>query len=195
LIDGAHVPGQLVLDAPALGADWYTGNAHKWLFAPKGCGILWTAPARRNETHPAVTSHGWGSGYAAEFDWIGTRDPSPWLCFGAAAKAHDGFGGAALRARNIALAKDAGDTLATRMHAPRAAPSTMQCAMTALRLAPLGTPEEALKLRRRLAREHNIEVPVFVFENALWLRVSAQIYNESDDYERLAEALGKLLDK
>lgn len=195
LIDAAHVPGQLTLDAPTLGADWYTGNAHKWLFAPKGCGLLWTAPARRNETHPAVTSHGWGSGYAAEFDWIGTRDPSSWLCFGAAAKAHDGFGGAALMARNIALARDAGSILAASMHTPRTAPSTMQCAMTALRLASRGTPEEALKLRRRLAREHNIEVPVFVFEDALWLRVSVQIYNERGDYERLASALSKLLDQ
>ena len=61
--------------------------------------------------------------------------------------------------------------------------------------APRGTPEAALKLRRHLAREHNIEVPVFVFEDALWLRVSAQIYNERGDYERLASVLGKLLDQ
>lgn len=195
LIDGAHVPGQLTLDAPALGADWYTGNAHKWLFAPKGCGILWTAPARREETHPCVTSHGWGSGYTAEFDWTGTRDPSSWLCFGAAAKAHDEFGGMGLMARNHALAKEAGDILSVRLNATRAANPAMQCAMTALRLAPCGTPEEALMLRRRLAREHGIEVPVFVFDGALWLRISAQIYNEKGDYERLAQALGQLLDQ
>ncbi len=195
LIDGAHVPGQLALNAAAIGADWYTGNAHKWLFAPKGCGILWTAPAHREETHPCVTSHGWGAGYTAEFDWTGTRDPSPWLCFGVAAKAHDGFGGAGLMARNRALAKEAGDILSGRLHATPAANPAMQCAMTALLLAPHGTPEEALMLRRRLAREHGIEVPVFVFDGALWLRISAQIYNEKGDYERLAQSLGQLLDQ
>ncbi len=192
LIDGAHVPGQLALNAPALGADWYTGNAHKWLFAPKGCAVLWTAPERRGETHPTVTSHGWGASYTAEFDWIGTRDPSAWLCFGAAARTHDAFGGAALIARNLALAKNAGELLSARLRAPRAAPSALQSAMTALRLAPNGTPEEALKLRRRLAKDYGIEVPVFAFASALWLRVSAQVYNEMADYERLAAALGAL---
>jgi isopenicillin-N epimerase len=34
LIDGAHGVGQLALDLPAIGADWYTANGHKWLYAP-----------------------------------------------------------------------------------------------------------------------------------------------------------------
>lgn len=192
LIDGAHVPGMLALEAPALGADWYTGNAHKWFFAPKGCAVLWTAHARRDQTHPAITSHGWGLGYTAEFDWIGTRDPSPWLCFAAGAKAHDKFGGARLMARNIALARESGDMLSKRLKVVRPAASSMQSSMTALRIAAAGTPEQALKLQRQLAAEHGIEVPIFVFEGALWLRVSAQIYNEMSDYERLGEALAQI---
>ncbi len=115
LIDGAHVPGQLEVDVPATAADWYTGNAHKWLFAPRGCGVLWTAPARQETTRPAVLSHGTDQGYAAAFDWIGTRDPSPWLCFESAALAHDAFGGRALMARNRELADCAARELAARI--------------------------------------------------------------------------------
>src|SRR5206468_3288163 len=44
LIDGAHAPGALSLDLPALGVDFYTGNLHKWAMAPRSCGILWAAP-------------------------------------------------------------------------------------------------------------------------------------------------------
>ena len=74
LVDGAHVPGHLPLDVDAIGADWYTGNAHKWLFAPKGCGLLWTARERQAQTLPTVLSHGAPDGYTQAFDWIGTRD-------------------------------------------------------------------------------------------------------------------------
>src|SRR5262249_17840914 len=92
-VDGAHAPGHLRLDVGAIGADWYTGNAHKWFFAPKGCAVLWSAPEWRDKTHPSITSHGYGAGYRAEFEWTGTRDSTAWLCFGAGTAAHRDFGG------------------------------------------------------------------------------------------------------
>jgi isopenicillin-N epimerase len=81
------------LDLNAIAADWYVGNCHKWLCAPKGCGFLWTNPGSpfpdlTAQIHPTVISHGYGSGYVAEFDWIGTRDPSAWLAVSEAIDFH-----------------------------------------------------------------------------------------------------------
>jgi isopenicillin-N epimerase len=40
-----------------------------------------------------------------------------------------------------------------------------------------------------LWEQHRIEVPVMAIGPHLWLRISAQIYNDLTDYERLAAAI------
>ena len=194
LVDGAHAPGQIALEVPSLGADWYTGNAHKWLFAPRGCGVLWTHPKRQGMTRPAVLSHGTDQAYTAAFDWIGTRDPSPWFCFETAARAHAAFGGEALMADNRILAAEAADEIASALGAAIAGPASMRGSMAALLLKPnYNDVDGAASYRRTLAHEHRIMAPVYVFAGALWLRISAQIYNSPDDYHRLAKACRDLL--
>ncbi|HEY2444235.1 MAG TPA: aminotransferase class V-fold PLP-dependent enzyme [Rhizomicrobium sp.] len=189
LIDGAHAPGQIALDVPAIGADWYTGNAHKWMFAPRGCGLLWTTPARQESTRPAVLSHGTEQNYTAAFDWIGTRDPTPWLSFETAARVHDDFGGADLMARNRALAAEGARMIAEELRFSVAGTPGTRAAMAAFIIDEHGgPPERADALRRKLSADHRIMVPVSLFEGRLWLRISAQIYNGPEDYERLIEA-------
>ena len=102
LIDGAHAPGHIDLDVDAIGADWYVGNGHKWLCAPKGVAFL-AASVDAAEIHPTTISHAYGQGLTAEFAKIGTRDPSPWLCVPDAIDLHRRLGGRALRQRNAAL--------------------------------------------------------------------------------------------
>jgi isopenicillin-N epimerase len=192
LVDGAHAPGQVPLDVPAIGADWYTGNAHKWLFAPRGCGLLWTHPSRQAVTFPAILSHGTDGGYTAAFDWIGTRDVTPWLCFEVAAHAHDALGGAALMAGNRLLALAGGEILAESLGATASAPPQMRAAMAALSFgdAPADI-ETATRLRRTLVQQFGVVLPVYAFAGKIWLRISAQTYNRIDDYRRCANAVGE----
>jgi isopenicillin-N epimerase len=188
LIDGAHAPGMLSLDVPSLGADWYTGNCHKWLMAPKGSGFVWAAPERQADTHPLVISHGFGQGFTAAFDWIGTRDPTAWLAVPAAIDFHQRLGGLALRDRNAVLAQEQATLLAQIWNTERGAPDPLTGSMAAVRL-PLREPataEHAQELRKRLSADHRIEVPVTAFAGALWARISAHAYNRPADYARLA---------
>jgi isopenicillin-N epimerase len=80
LVDGAHAPGMVPLQLSRIGAAYYTGNAHKWLCAPKGAAFLHVRSDRQQDLHPTVISHGYGAGFQAEFGWTGTCDPTPWLC-------------------------------------------------------------------------------------------------------------------
>ena len=54
LIDGAHAPGQLPLDVCEVGADFYVGTCHKWLFSPKGSAFLWASPDAQDAVKPVV---------------------------------------------------------------------------------------------------------------------------------------------
>ena len=191
LIDGAHGPGHVALDAPALGADWYVGNAHKWLFAARGTALLWAAPDRQEGLHPTSISHGLGQGYAAEFAWTGTRDFSAWAALDAAVALHDRLGGPALMIRNRAQASRAAARLTAAWGEIAAAPPAMLAAMATIRLpqALQGGPETAEALRRHLSAVHRIEVPLWSEAGRLWLRISAQAYNIDAEYDALAEAV------
>ncbi len=194
LVDGAHAAGMVPLALDALGADWYAGTCHKWLCAPKGCAFLWAAPRARRGLHPAVISNFLGEPFPAEFDWTGTRDPSAWLALPAALEFHRRLGGAGLRRRNRALALEGASVLADALDIGQCAPAGMLGAMASLALpAAFGSGRErAEALNGWLYARHRIEVPVIPFRRRLLLRISAQAYNEREDYERLARALGRL---
>ena len=195
LVDAAHGPGQVDLDILALGADWVTANAHKWLFACRGSGLLWAAGDAQADLHPPVISHGYGAGFEAEFAWTGTRDPSNWLALPDAIAFYRQAGDGALRERNHALAGEAADLLQAELGAAPAAPQPMRGAMASLALPFRGAVGErtADALHDLLFQRYRIQVPIFAFADRLWVRISAQIFNEIADYERLAQALKREL--
>ena len=193
-IDGAHAPGQVELDVPALGVDWYVGNLHKWAFAARGTGVLWCTPERQPALHPTSISHALGAGFPDEFDYTGTRDNSAWLAVPAALDYIAGFGAEAVSAHNAALARDAGTLLTEAWGSEAAAAPEFCAAMVSVRLpgGTAGDREAARHLAARLDETHKITAGVMVLDGGLWLRVSAQIYNEIGDYRRLA-AIGRRL--
>ncbi|MEO8104351.1 MAG: aminotransferase class V-fold PLP-dependent enzyme, partial [Betaproteobacteria bacterium] len=68
------------------------------------------------------------------------------------------------------------------------APAEMFTGMVTMPL-PVDEPasaEAAARWRLTLLREHHIEVPVIAIDGRLWVRISAQVYNELADYEALA---------
>jgi isopenicillin-N epimerase len=53
------------------------------------------------------------------------------------------------------------------------------------------TAAEAERLRLALLVEDRIEVQLHAWRGRLWVRVSAQIYNDPSDIEALAEAIAR----
>lgn len=191
LVDGAHAPGMVDINIEELGADWYTGNCHKWLFAPKGCAFLRTAPERMAETHALVVSHGYRQGYTAEFDFTGTKDCSPFLTVSDSIRFYLESGGNAIAAYNRTLAIEMRRMLAETWGVGMPAPENMLGSLAALPVPGDLPAIEAVGwlLHDVLFDEYRIEVPIMLLQGKLWVRVSAQIFNEPDDYHKLAEAM------
>jgi isopenicillin-N epimerase len=181
IVDGAHAPAQVDLDLDALGADFYAGNCHKWLCAPKGAGFLHVRPEWQERVDGAIVS--WGYEEPATFrsrtERQGTRDPAAYLAVPDAiafVRAHDE------RARCVALAREARRELCALLGTEPIAPEEMVLQMASVRL-----PKPDPTLSQRLFDEHRIEIPLS-HDGAL-LRVSIAPYNDRADVDRLLSAL------
>jgi isopenicillin-N epimerase len=209
LVDGAHAPGMVPLHLDRLGAAYYSGNCHKWLCAPKGSAFLWTRRDRQPDVRPLTISHGatavrpGRSRFRLEFDWTGTSDPTGWLTVPRAIEYLGTLvpgGWPALIARNRALALDARRLLCAAAGTPPPCPDEMVGSLAAVQL-PDGTTDVGWRrpdpLQARLFEDWRIEVPVMSWPAAprRLVRISAQLYNRREHYERLAEALRKELNR
>ncbi|MEO8104386.1 MAG: aminotransferase class V-fold PLP-dependent enzyme, partial [Betaproteobacteria bacterium] len=137
LVDGAHAPGMLPLSLDTLagiGVDWYVGNCHEWLCAPKGCGFLYATPTGQRDLHPAVISNFYGEGFEMEFAWTGTGDPSARLAVSAALAFVEALGVKRYRAALAGQARAAAGHITAAWGVAPGAPADMFAAMVTLPL-------------------------------------------------------------
>ncbi len=190
LVDGSHAPGQIPLDVPALGADYYVGNGHKWWMGAKGGAFLWAAPQVQADLHPTIISHGYGAGFVAEFDWTGTRDWSAALVIPDAIDFHERLGGLALMDANRALARASAEKLAARLGTGLANSAELEGSMSVVELPWSGpaTDERAVAIKQ-MFYELGCDGQVVTFAGKFWIRLSAQAYNLPEDYDQLGDLI------
>jgi isopenicillin-N epimerase len=199
-VDGAHALGQIPLDLQDVGADFYTGNGHKWLCSPKGSAFLYTRPEKQLLIEPLVVGWGWGeeraytfgSDYLDYLQWLGTNDLASYLAVPAAIKFQADHEWPAVRRRCHDLLRSAIRDI---------------CEMTGLTslyandvdyyhqmaVAPLPIQNDLPALKARLYEEFSIEIPLIEWEDLHLVRISVQGYNSQEDIQALLDALEAVL--
>jgi len=198
MVDGAHAPGQVPIDLHGLSVDFYGGNCHKWLSAPKGAGFLYVRRDLQELVEPLVISWGWRahdpgpSRFVDEHERQATRDPAAYLAVPDAIAFQAARDWPSVRAECHELVRMArAGILELSREQPLVDDDPRWFTQMAALPLPLDTDTEELK--RRLWDDFRIEIPLTRWRDRPGIRVSVQGYNTRADIERLLEALAKLL--
>jgi isopenicillin-N epimerase len=178
-----------------MGADFWTGNFHKWPASPRPCAALVMNDAGKERTEPLVASFGLESGVPESFAGHGTADYSAVLCLNESVERLRAFGWETLRAHNDDLAAWAGELVADALGVEPVLPATARTSMSLIPL-PAGfaeTDDAAREFIGLVSRELGVEVAANPFRGKGYLRLSAHAYNDESDYEKVAKGLPGLL--
>jgi len=197
VVDGAHAPGQIPVDLSTLGADFYVGNCHKWMCAPKGSAFLHARREAQALLEPLVVSWGWQSEmpgpsrFVDEQEWQGTRDIATYLTVPEAIAFLERHNWPRVRQECHQLARAARQAISDLTGLEPISPDSPDwyAQMVALPLPRC----DAEDLKRRLYDEFAVEVPIITWRERQFVRVSIQGYNTQQHVDALLEALTRLL--
>ncbi|XP_062605854.1 uncharacterized protein LOC134267658, partial [Saccostrea cucullata] len=196
LVDGAHALGQIAVNLDDLKPDFYIGNFYKWLYTPRGCAVLWVAEEHQTWCTPLVTSVTYREGFQSEFMMQGTRDNIPYYLVPDALKFFKDIGGMEKINRYTENLLEKACLLLEERLGTKCVEIPDSMKPPRIRLVPLpqyqeyqATTDGARQLNRDLMEKHKIICLVCAVQNQLFLRLSANVYNELSDYERMAEVL------
>lgn len=199
IIDGAHAPNQIPLNLAELGADFYTGNLHKWVSAPKGSAFFYAREELQSQIKPLIVSWDWtgnplfdsGSPYLNRVQWSGTNDPAAYFAVPAALDFLAQHDWPTVRERCHQLVKDWVVFMEDLTGLPRMYGQESHYHQMAI--APLPPQPDLRAFKDHLNREFKIEIPCLEWNGWQFIRVSVQGYNDSADLAHLKSALTQLL--
>jgi L-cysteine/cystine lyase len=193
-IDGAQAIGQFNIDLHDIGCDIYIGNGHKWLYGPKGVGLLYVRKEMLDLFNPPMVGSGtitWGDPItfvdsASRFELAATRPAYVFAAMNAALEWFESFGQAAIERRMRELSDyfkrrvlEQPDRY--RLICPM--PWEQSSAMASIQFAGKSAEDIGAFCNRMFRENKAVLRPVGEGFNAI--RISTAYYNIEDEYERL----------
>ena len=99
IVDGAHSFAQFDFKQKDLGCDYFGTSLHKWLYAPKGSGLLFVKRDKIEKLWPLMAAETKQNNDIRKFEEVGTHSAAPRLAIGEAMLFHHGMGGKRKEAR------------------------------------------------------------------------------------------------
>lgn len=192
VIDAAHSAGMLEHPLP-LQFDVWVGNMHKWLCAPRpAAALICGSQDIQNMMKPLAPSWGFEDGFPTSFEWQGTSDYSAYLCVPAAIAFCEQWPYAVRDTHNRHVADGAAAMLRNTWGTPHHLGQTQEAPWLRMVQLPVAQPltkPQIQDLVERAGIELNLECMCMTVHDKTYVRLSAHMYNEIDQYEKLAEII------
>jgi len=189
VIDAAHSAGMLEQPLP-VGFDVWVGNLHKWLCAPRPAGALICGSDEIAALmNPLAPSWGFDKGFPSSFEWQGTSDYSAYLCVPAAITFQEQWSWAERNTHNCEVADGAASLLRAAWGVENHLVGAIEAPWMRMIQLPTTAPLEKSQIDSLIERcgiELNAECAFMTVRGNSYVRISAHMYNEIDQYEVLA---------
>ncbi|KAI8350136.1 pyridoxal phosphate-dependent transferase [Blakeslea trispora] len=209
MVDGAHSVGQVELDMQELDPDFFFSNCHKWLYAPRGCALLYVPKRNQGFVHPTTinSTYQYHEDPADHSTFLQelkppTVDTSPYMCVKAAIEYRESIGGeAAINAYCHDIAVRGGDLVAKKLGTSvmENSTKTLTANMVNIELPHFKTSKSDSEVQaffmQKSIYEHHTTLPVYKNNNKWWVRLCGQIYVDLDDFDYVANVLRTLVDE
>lgn len=191
-IDGAQAVGMIKFNISDLGCDFYAASGHKWLFGPKGTGILFATSEKQELLKPLMVSNSWKEKNIRMFEDYNTRNLPEVLGLGAAFDFNNMMGQEMKEARILSLKKYFRDQIEEDNRLVIKTPSSdnLSAGIQAVEVAG----RDATEARDYLLSNYGIECRPMYSHGLNALRISLSVFNTKEDIDVLIAALEEFAD-
>lgn len=197
-VDGAQALGMFPIDLTDLNPDFYTGSGHKWMFGPKGTGVLYIKKEHLSKIHPVYVGAYSDNGYSlnelklayrdsAQREEYGTRNASIILALGASIDFLNQIGMNNVAKRGQQLTSYLRNALNENENIEILTPVESKFSASILTFRING--EDNLAFNQKINSEHHLRLRG-IYENDLdAIRVSCSIFNSEQELDKLIAVL------
>ncbi|HWP82113.1 MAG TPA: aminotransferase class V-fold PLP-dependent enzyme [Bacteroidota bacterium] len=187
IVDGAHSFAQFDFKQKDIGCDYYGTSLHKWLFAPKGTGLLYVKRDRIEKIWPLMAAEKKQASDIRKFEEIGTHSAAPHLAIGEAILFHQGIGPKRKEARLRYLSRywmnKLKDLSNIRFHT--SFDPNQSCAIATVEIRDIDPP----KLASYLMDKHKIFTTPVVHDEFKGIRITPNVYTTLPELDRFCEVM------
>ncbi|MBI3006066.1 MAG: aminotransferase class V-fold PLP-dependent enzyme [Ignavibacteriales bacterium] len=193
IVDGAHSFAHFDFKQRDLGCDYFGTSLHKWLFAPKGTGMLYVKREKIEKLWPLMAAEKKQATDIRKFEEIGTHPAANHLAIGEALMYHKGLGAKRKEERLRYLRNYWADKLKAlpnvRFHT--SFDKNQSCGIANVEIVDI----DPVAIGGYLMNSHKIFTTPIVHEEFKGIRITPSVYTTLDELDRFCEVMTDIAKK